>query len=97
MFGGQSRRSGPKPDFTDVERVQDWLAGEFAKRLGLTADDIDVNTPLSSYGLDSRRAIALAGDLEKLMGRELAPTLAWDYPTVTALAQYLVREATAAQ
>jgi acyl carrier protein len=58
--------------------------------LRISPDDIDVHQPLSNLGLDSRNAIALSGALEKLLGRELSPTLAWDYPTIEALAAHLV-------
>ncbi|MGM7374347.1 acyl carrier protein, partial [Acinetobacter baumannii] len=34
----------------------------------------------------------VSGDLEDLTKLELEPTLLWDYPTINALAEYLVSE-----
>ncbi|MFH4233318.1 acyl carrier protein, partial [Acinetobacter baumannii] len=37
-------------------------------------------------------ALSVSGDLEDLTKLELEPTLLWDYPTINALAEYLVSE-----
>ena len=36
--------------------------------------------------------VSLIGDLELWLGRGLAPTLAWDYPTIDALSRRLSGE-----
>jgi acyl carrier protein len=46
-----------------------------------------------SYGMDSMHAMMLVGDLEGRLGVRLSPTLVWEYPTVDALAQYIVDQA----
>jgi hypothetical protein len=35
----------------------------------------------------------LAGDLEVALGTRLSPTLAWDYPTIKALGEFVVTQA----
>jgi acyl carrier protein len=42
-----------------------------------------------SYGLDSVHSMMLVGDLEDALQNRFPPTLAWDYPTVEAMAEYL--------
>lgn len=68
--------------------IHEWLIQE----LKLTPQSIDNDRPLVSYGLDSVHAMMLVGDLEDLLQRRFSPTLAWDYPTVRALAAHLSAE-----
>nr|BFE83921.1 hypothetical protein GCM10020093_065220 [Planobispora longispora] len=50
---------------------------------------VDPDRPLEEFGLSSRDAVAVAGELEALLGRELGPTLVWEYPTINRLARGL--------
>ncbi|MBT2235001.1 type I polyketide synthase [Nonomuraea sp. NEAU-A123] len=50
---------------------------------------VDPERPLEEYGLSSRDAVAIAGELAELLGRELSPTLAWEHPTINRLARAL--------
>ncbi|EFH28272.1 predicted protein, partial [Streptomyces sviceus ATCC 29083] len=50
-----------------------------------------MDRPLADLGMSSRDAVALAGDLARLAGRELPPTLLWEAPTAEALAAHLCR------
>ncbi|NBH12605.1 type I polyketide synthase, partial [Amycolatopsis sp. SID8362] len=61
--------------------IRAWLR----ERLG----DVDADRPLQELGLSSRDATALAADLGRFVGRPLAPTLVWQYPTIAALAAHL--------
>jgi acyl carrier protein len=69
--------------------ITDWLAGRVATYLDTSADQIDADLPLAEYGLDSVYALGLCGDIEDTLGVLVEPTLAWDYPTVNAMAEYL--------
>ncbi|MEU8361303.1 SDR family NAD(P)-dependent oxidoreductase [Nonomuraea sp. NPDC048882] len=51
-------------------------------RLG---EHVDPDRPLGEYGLSSREAVAVAGELGELVGRDLSPTLLWDHPTINRL------------
>ena len=53
---------------------------------------LDTRRPLGTMGLDSLMAIELRNRLEALLGRPLSATLAWNYPTVEALAAFLSKE-----
>lgn len=75
-----------------VEEIQAWLVSTFATLLEVTPQEINIHEPLAYYGLESVEAITISGDLSDWMGRNLSPTLVWDYPTVTAIAQHLAEE-----
>jgi acyl carrier protein len=75
-----------------VGEIRAWLVVQLAELLGVSADEIDVRQPFRDYGLDSAEGVILAGDLEDWLGRELPATLAWDYPTIEALASHLAGE-----
>ena len=48
--------------------------------------------PLAGFGIGSLQAVRLAAELEEWLGRKLAPTLVYDYPTIDALAGFLAGE-----
>ncbi|HEY7415853.1 MAG TPA: beta-ketoacyl synthase N-terminal-like domain-containing protein, partial [Ktedonobacteraceae bacterium] len=75
-----------------VEAIQNWLVAHLATLLKMNPRSVDIRAPFSSYGLDSAQAVGVAGDLEMWLGRELPPTLVYDYPTIHALARYLAGE-----
>lgn len=72
-----------------VESLRSWLIAWLAGEQGVEHAAIDPSQSFLSYGLDSVQAMSLVGDLEAKLGRRLPPTLAWDYPTIDALAEHL--------
>jgi acyl carrier protein len=60
-----------------------------ARVLRVSPRRLDSRRPLGIMGLDSLMAIELRNRLEALLGRSLSATLAWNYPTVEALATFL--------
>ncbi|MEC4816772.1 MAG: acyl carrier protein [Scytonema sp. PMC 1069.18] len=72
-----------------TEELQAWLISKVSEELELNPDDIDIQEPFAGYGLNSMTAVSLSGDLENLLGTKLSATLAWDYPTIEALANHL--------
>ncbi|MEC4812786.1 MAG: acyl carrier protein [Scytonema sp. PMC 1069.18] len=73
-----------------TEELQAWLISKVSEELELNPEDIDIQEPFAGYGLNSMTAVSLSGDLESLLGMKLSATLAWDYPTIEALANHLV-------
>jgi acyl carrier protein len=71
------------------EEIQAWLVGQVAALTFAESSKIDVNAPFNSYGLSSRDAVMLSGDLEEWLNRRLSPTLVYEYPTIAALAEHL--------
>lgn len=74
----------------DEHAIQGWLAAWLAEAAGLGPDEaVDVSAHLDELGLDSVAIIGLSGELESWLGVRLPPTVAWEYPTVQALAAFL--------
>jgi acyl transferase domain-containing protein/acyl carrier protein len=71
------------------EEIQAWLVAQLSDVLEVETGDIDIREPFDSYGLSSKDAVVLAGDLEVWLNRRLSPTLVYEYPTIEALARYL--------
>ncbi len=75
-----------------AEEIRAWLIGNIAELAGIPPEEIGVAEPFVDFGLASRHAVLLSGDLELLLGRTLSPTLLYEYPTIAALADYLAQE-----
>ncbi len=69
--------------------IEAWLVMHLAETLEVDSDEIDVNKQFVTYGMDSAQAIGLVGDLEDYVQRPLSPTIIWDYPNISALAEYI--------
>jgi acyl carrier protein len=73
--------------------IRDWLTRYVAALVELPAREIDVQAPHVDLGLSSQDLVILSGDLEDWLGCEVSPTLAWEYPTIAALADHLAAAA----
>jgi amino acid adenylation domain-containing protein len=69
--------------------IRAWLVAEIARTVRLDPSEIDIREPFDAYGLASADAVGLSGTLEQLLGRELSPTLIYDYPSIAALSRHL--------
>lgn len=69
--------------------IEVWLTHHIAQVLGLDADEVSLNDTFDSFGLASRDAVSLSGDLEDWLGRRLSPVLLYQYPTIRELALHL--------
>ncbi|MDP9864738.1 MULTISPECIES: SDR family NAD(P)-dependent oxidoreductase [Streptosporangium] len=76
-------------DLIGEEEIRRFLGERIATRCRLPLADVDPDRPLEEFGLSSRDAVAVAGELEVFLGRELGPTLVWEYPTINRLARGL--------
>lgn len=84
---------GKMDDIDDfASELQTALTAMLSKTLRIDAQDIDIHRPLPRYGLDYIDAVALAGDIEEWLNIELPTTLLWDYPTVSAIAGFIVTQ-----
>ncbi|KUM84525.1 type I polyketide synthase [Streptomyces pseudovenezuelae] len=75
----------------DASAVRRLVAERVAGWTGTAVEDVPMDRPLADLGMSSREAVVLAGDLSRLTGRELPPTLLWEAPTGEALAARLCR------
>jgi acyl carrier protein len=78
----------PRPSRSS-EEIEQWFIHYLTEQLDLSPDQIDVTVPFDDFALDSATAIAMTGDLEDWLGRGVDPTLVYDYPTISDLAEYL--------
>ncbi|UNZ20716.1 type I polyketide synthase [Streptomyces sp. 891-h] len=76
-------RDRTEPDSAELEG---WLTERVARRLGLPTEVIDPTRTFASLGLDSKQAVAVAGELGELLGRRLPTGVVFDHPTVRDVA-----------
>lgn len=72
-----------------LDEIEAWLVAHVAEAAGIAAEEVDVQETFDSFGLSSREAVTMSGDLEEWLGVRLPPTLVYQYPTVQKLAEYL--------
>ncbi len=56
-----------------AETINDWLVSQLAARLRIYATQIDVNQPITRYGVDSLLAVELSHEIETSLGVVLSP------------------------
>jgi len=69
--------------------IQDWLRARLAAYVNLSPKEIDPRAPFTRFGIDSQKAVLLSGELQDWLGMPLPAALAYDFPTVEALARHL--------
>ena len=72
------------------DSVTTWLIEWIADEFDLSVEEIDPSKPFSYYGMTSVTATMLTTDFEAQFSKRFYPTAMMNYPTVEALAQYLV-------
>ncbi|MDO4911367.1 MAG: alpha/beta fold hydrolase [Corynebacterium sp.] len=76
-----------------VSELKDWLRQWVQKTTGVELAEIRDDTALVSLGLSSRDVVILSGELERLLNIKLDPTIAYEHPTIGALATRLINGA----
>ena len=74
----------------DRREIERRLVAWLAPRLGVAPPELSTTEPLARYGLDSRLAVDLSGEVQRWLGRRIPATVAYAHRTVSALAGYLV-------
>jgi len=74
------------------EEIEKWLVAKLSELTKLDADLIKPEAPFVRYRLDSLLAVRVALDLEKWLGIKIRSTLAWEYPSIRLMAEYLAAE-----
>ncbi|MEJ6013213.1 alpha/beta fold hydrolase [Corynebacterium sp. H127] len=73
-----------------ISELKEWLRNWVANATGLPAEEISDDKPLTAFGLTSRDVVLLSGELENKLGLELDATIAYEYPTIGALAKRII-------
>ncbi|OBI09722.1 beta-ketoacyl synthase [Mycolicibacter heraklionensis] len=82
-----------EPGAHSAAEISAWLIERLAQDLELPRAEIDPAKPFAFYGLDSIHAVRLSNALEQWLGCELAPTIAYEYPSIDILSAHLARVA----
>ena len=75
-----------------ADTIENWLLERVAQKLAIAPEEINVQLPLDSYGLNSADALSLISEGEEMLGLEISPMLLWYYPTIESLSQRLAEE-----
>ena len=73
-----------------VAQLREWLRNWIANATGQPAGSITDDRPMEEFGLASRDAVALSGDIEDLLGVTLTATVAYQHPTIASLATRII-------
>ncbi len=85
---GNRAKENPKPG---AATIQAWLVSRLSEMLEIEADEVDVAEPFASYGLGSTELVGLSGELSEWLGRDFPAELAYEFPTIDALARGLAQ------
>jgi acyl carrier protein len=77
---------------SEYQELVDWLTRRVARYVNAAPEMIGIDTPLADCGIDSTTGLELCADLQSEKGFDVESTIVWDYPTIEALAAYLVSE-----
>ncbi|KWF10189.1 beta-ketoacyl synthase [Burkholderia ubonensis] len=72
-----------------TQALVQWFVEHVARLSGIAPGDLDPNAPFSAYGLDSKDAIMLTGELQDWLGQPVSPTVVYDFPSISLLARHL--------
>ncbi|MEU5841286.1 polyketide synthase Pks13 [Rhodococcus sp. NPDC047139] len=73
-----------------VAQLREWLRNWIADATGQPVSQISDDRPMEEFGLSSRDAVAMAGEIEELLGVTLNATVAYQHPTIASLATRII-------
>jgi len=71
------------------DKLRAWLVTELARRVNTPESEVDTAKPFDAYGLDSRAAVQVSGELEQVVERRLSPGILFDHRTIDDLTAHL--------
>jgi acyl carrier protein len=80
-----SQRTEPLTEAT----IREWLVARIAKVAQIQPEEVELERPFAEFGMDSMQLFELSGDLQKFLGHKVSEIVAWDYPTIAKLSEYL--------
>ncbi|NNH74076.1 acyltransferase domain-containing protein [Nocardia uniformis] len=73
-----------------VSELREWLRRWVADATGQPLEQITVDRPMEEFGLASRDALALGGDIEDLTGVVLNATVIYQHPTIASISEVII-------
>nr|WP_041408079.1 polyketide synthase Pks13 [Segniliparus rotundus] len=70
--------------------LKQWLREWVSNATKLPLDQVTEDRPMEEFGLSSRDAVALSGDIEDKTDVKLTATVAFMHPTIATLAEYII-------
>ncbi|WP_433178258.1 SDR family NAD(P)-dependent oxidoreductase [Actinoallomurus sp. CA-150999] len=83
MAATEPGEAGPRR--LEKSAIRRFLIDAVATRCRIPSSEVDPDQPLDEFGLTSRDAVAIAGELERLIGARLPATLVYEHPTIARL------------
>lgn len=74
---------------TSEDDIREWMAGYIARLRGIDKATIAAATRFEDLGLDSMMVIVMTEEMGTWLGRGIAPTAAYDHPTVGEFARFV--------
>jgi acyl carrier protein len=69
--------------------LRKWLVKTLARHLQVNENDIDLDAPIDSFGLDSLVLFTITGELAERLECDLPATLLFEVPTINELVELL--------
>lgn len=66
-----------------------WLTARLAASLEISPTTVEPMIPLAEMGVDSVHAVSLVGEIEAHFDIDADPTMIFDYPTLSHIAEYI--------
>lgn len=76
----------------DVQDIVTWLVHQVATIRNIDPSEIDPEMDFQHLGLESIDMVELSGRLETKTGQSIPPTIAYNYPSIKSLAEFITGE-----
>lgn len=74
------------------EKITIWLKEQIGKESNTPSGQIMSTDSIASFGLDSIVLVTIAVDLEAFLGKEIDPTIFYEFDNIDELSTYIVDE-----
>ncbi|WP_392536591.1 SDR family NAD(P)-dependent oxidoreductase [Legionella sp. 227] len=88
----EEEKTNPTVTIEDNKEVVSWLKQWIANNSIVRYDDIDEQRAFAEFGLTSIKLVTMVNELEQFIQQPLDPWLAWEYSTIFALSQHIVKK-----
>lgn len=69
--------------------IVEFMQIKIARQLKVDKGEVDIHLPLAKLDMDSLAVIGLCNELGEWLNKPVKPTIAWDYPTIDKMANFL--------